>query len=517
MLPSKVEIRAEKARRRFSEFIKQAWPLVDPAPLVWGKHVDAIADHLQAVAEGKIKRLIINIPPGHAKSMLVSVLWPAWMWSRRPEWGLLCASYGDEVVNRDAVKARRLMNDPWYVQHFRRPTLKLVDGKEVELPAWKFQEDQNNKGHYANTRGGVRISLTPKGQGTGLRGDALIVDDPINAIDAKTKLERDRVITWFTETMSSRFNDQENAAKVIIMQRLHEEDLTGYLLKNSPGEYEHLCLPSEFEPKRAYKTSVGQDWRKEEGELLFPEKFSKEVLTAAKAPGKGMGAQAYAGQHQQRPSAAEGNLVKRAWLARRWHRPGQMVPEHMETRVLPKKWDELILILDAAFKDTDTSDLVCLGCMARSGVDSFLLDTVWDRMDFSATVTALLDMYNGAKKAWGRAPDAVLVEDKANGSAVITVLKKKIPRIKEVNPGKDSKASRLLAVTGDMECGNFWIPLDAEWVGRYVEEVVGFPKAAHDDAVDMTSYGLMRLAVRSGMAKFEALGNMKNLHVPPGR
>jgi predicted phage terminase large subunit-like protein len=511
VIPTREEIEAEWCRRKFSRFIRKAWPLVDPKPLVWGKHVDAIADHLQAVAEGRVKRLIINIPPGHAKSMLVSVLWPAWMWARKPEWGLLCASYADDVVNRDAVKARRLMNDPWYQRHFRGPVTKLVDGEPKVFPAWKFQEDQNNKSYYANTRGGLRISLTPKGQGTGHRGDALIVDDPLNAEDAHSKVERDKVIRWFTESMSSRFNEQRDAIKVIIMQRLHEEDLTGYLLKNAPGEYEHLCLPSEFEPKRAYRTSVGQDWRTEEGEPLFPELFPKDVLEKAKRPGVGMGAQAFAGQHQQRPSAAEGNLVKRAWLARRWHRAGTLVPEHMETRTLPSKWDELVLILDASFKDTEASDLVCLGCMARAGVDKFLLDVTWGKMDFVGTVPAVLDMYNGAQKRWGRRPDAILIEDKANGSAVISVLKKKVPRIKEVNPGKDSKGSRLLAVTGDMECGNYWIPLDADWVGAYVEELVGFPKAAHDDAVDMTSYGLMRLGAHSGAAKFEALGNSDNL------
>ena len=236
-------VEAELARRRFRDFIRQAWHVVEPGrPFIPAWHVDAIADHLQAISEGQIKNLLINVPPGHGKSLIVSVLWPAWQWIRIGEegcWRGLFASYDHGLAVRDSVRCRSLIESPWYRDTFR--------------PLWKLSGDQNEKGNFENTKSGFRVSLSVNGRSTGIRGDAVVVDDPLNASDQFSDRALSDVVFWWSQSMSSRLNDMENGNKIVIMQRLNERDLSGYVLEQ--GNYEHLCLPSEFEPERRAATS----------------------------------------------------------------------------------------------------------------------------------------------------------------------------------------------------------------------------------------------------------------------
>jgi predicted phage terminase large subunit-like protein len=484
-IPPLDEVRAERARRQFSVFVEDAWPIVEPAaPLIPGKHLDALTLHLQAVAEGSIRNLLINVPPGHSKSLVVSVLWPAWMWARRPAWRCLAASYAAELAIRDSVKCRSLIESDWYQGAFVRD-------------AWALASDQNVKSFFQNTRMGFRVALSVGGKGTGFRGDAILVDDPLNAIDAHSKAAREAVKTWWDQQMGNRLNDLKKGARVIIMQRLHEEDLSGHLLAG--GGWEHLCLPTEFEPARRSATSIGwKDWREKAGELLFPALFPADVIAEEK---RRLGSLGFAGQHQQRPSPADGNLFKRSWW-RRWHRAGDFVPEGVESRLLPERFDEIVISVDAAFKETSDSDFVAIGVWGRLGPDKFLLDQVRDRMGFSDTVKAILGLI--AKFPLARAK---LIEDKANGSAVIEVLRKKIPGIIPVNP-EGGKESRAAAVSPEVEAGNVFIPLGAPWVSDYVEEHAAFPNAAHDDQVDQTSQALLRfMRRRGGLSSLESLAS----------
>jgi predicted phage terminase large subunit-like protein len=194
--------------------------------------------------------------------------------------------------------------------------------------------------------------------------------------------------------------------------------------------------------------------------------------------------------------------MARTWCAR---------AEGVVTKSLPTKWDELIIAVDSTFKKSEDSDLVCIGVMGRLGPDKFLLDVCWDKMTFGETRDAIADLILSCRKRWNRQPDAILIEDKANGEAIIDQLKTRFSRVMPVSPGKDSKESRLLAVTGEMESGCFWLPLEADWVSAAVEELVTFPKAAHDDFVDMVSYALLRLSLTSAAAKFERLSNFSNI------
>jgi predicted phage terminase large subunit-like protein len=502
-------LRAERARRSFAEFCKRAWREIDPAPLVWGWHLDAICEHLQAVHDGRIRRLVINVPPGHAKSMIVSVLWPAWVWAKRPSWRMLCASYDLDLSMRDSVKTRTLIQTEWYQKHFTEdPT-----GRTTTEERWQLLGDQNVKSHYGNTALGFRQCVAI-GSGTGKRGDALVIDDPISADDSNSKPAREKAIRWKTETMSSRFNDQASAQEVLVMQRLHEEDLTGYLLK--AGGWVHLRLPSRYEVKRACKcetcskgeTPIGwKDPRKKEGDLLFPAKFPEHVLQEAEST-RGMGAIAFAGQHQQRPMPAKGGLLKRAWFGRRWHFPTDDAPIHPEPvdGLVRRAYDPRtsrpsmrMIVTDAAFKKTEDSDLIAVGVVDLLHPSLYLIDFVWQRMGLIETIQAIVDL----RKRWPGI-GTIAIEDKANGSAIIEVLKTKFPGVTEVNP-LGSKEARIMAAAPFFRAGDVWLPEAHPQIEEAAAEAAAFPKAAHDDWIDMLAYGVLLNLVSSDVSALEGL------------
>lgn len=497
------ELEAAECFRSLSSFVKRGWREIDPEPLTWGRHMEVICQHLEAVTAGEINNLIINIPPGHAKSMLVSVMWPAWTWIKRPTWKAMFASHSMDLTNRDMVKRRDLMKSPWYVRWFQD-----AQQSPFTVPGWAFAADQDAKSFYKNTKLGEFQGISV-GQGTGRRGDALVIDDPIDAENAFSKVARDAAIRWKTQTMASRFNDALNAQQVLIMQRLHDEDLTGYLLKNEPGVWEHLCLMSEFEPKKACttRTKAGKfffrDWRTVKGELLFPERFPLAALHGPQ--GKlGMGSYGYAGQHQQSPAPAEGGIIKRDYFNHRWHLPGQSAWEGIDAHPLPSQFDLYAMFTDAAFKDTATSDRVAIGLFGLKGSKLYLLDLVWDRLSFTETVHAIVDM----RKKWTRPPHIVVsgvyVEDKANGTAVMNVLKDKVPGLVPIEPD-GGKEARVIASTPALEAGNVIFPLEAVWMADFITEATSFPKASHDDGIDMLAYAIKRLLGEFSQALLDAL------------
>jgi hypothetical protein len=279
-------VKAEKARRSVKEFVRQAWHVLEPCtPFVCGIHIDAICSHLQAVTEGQIPHLIINVPPGHAKSLLVCVFLPAWVWIEHPESRWLFASYREPLAIRDSLKCRRLIESDWYQQRW---------GNRFQL-----REDQNQKQRFENDRTGYRV-VVPMSAVTGERSDYVVVDDPHSVDQAASDAERTAAVDWWNGSMSTRLNDPSKGHKIVVQQRLHESDLTGDLLLR--GGYEHLCLPAEFEPECRCCTSIGwKDPRTEAGELLWPQRLDHAVLEELKAT---LGSYRYAGQFQQRPAPA---------------------------------------------------------------------------------------------------------------------------------------------------------------------------------------------------------------------
>lgn len=482
MPPSELEevlraIDAELARRSLADFVRQAWHVVEPTTeLIWGWHLDALCEHLQAVTEGKIRNLLINIPPGHMKSLVVCVFWPAWVWLRNPGWRALCASYSGDLALRDSVKCRTLIESSWYRETFK--------------PDWELSEDQNTKTAFQNTKFGGRMALSVGGKVTGFRGDAAVVDDPHNATEVDSKILREAALDWFDKALSTRLNDPRKGVKVVIMQRLHEGDLAGHILEQ--GGYEHLCLPAIFEPDRRATTSIGwSDPRQNAGELLFPEMFTEEVLGKLK---RELGSTAFAGQFQQRPQAAEGGLFKREWwrfwkpdgVGSEWKAPRPKGCTDVPAIPLPSKFDETLASWDCTFKGNDDSDFVAGGVISRKGADFFVRVLWHKRATFTETLPAVRDLagFPGVR--------TTLVEDKANGSAVIDTLKSEVSGLIAVNP-EGGKESRAAAMQPGVEAGQWYLPEGAPWLERWVEEFAAFPKGKNDDIVDMASQAAIRM------------------------
>jgi predicted phage terminase large subunit-like protein len=473
------EIDSELAARRLGDFVRLAWHVIEPStPFVPGWHIDAIIDHLEAVSRGQIRNLLINVPPRHMKSLLVSVFWPCWEWITWPDRRWLFSSYAASLSTRDSVKCRRLIESPWYQARW--------------ADRFALTTDQNTKGRFDNNRSGYRVSTSVGGAATGEGGDRIVCDDPHNVQEAESDTSRKSTVDWWDVVMSTRVNDPKRAAMSVVMQRCHQQDLSGHLLEQ--GGWEHLCLPAEYEgPGRT--TSIGfSDPRQERGELLWEERFGPEEIASLK---RSLGSYAAAGQLQQRPSPAEGGLFKRHWF-RYWQPRGANLPsvtvrlpdgtlQSIAAVEIPHRVDGQAQSWDCAFKDLETSDYVVGQAWGRAGSAFFLGDQIRARVDCPATVKAVRELSQ-------RFPGTVakLIEDKANGSAVIQMLGKEIPGMIPVTP-QGGKVARAAAVSPLIEAGNVYLPhpLYAAWVNDFIEECATFPSGANDDQVDAMTQMLL--------------------------
>lgn len=521
----------ELALRKLHEFVRQSWSIVEPGmPFIDNWHIGAICDHLEAVERGDIRNLLINIPPGHAKSLLVSVFWPAWMWARRPAWRGLFGSYAEQLAVRDSVRCRMLVSHPWYKKNFSQPA------------EWKLVWDQNTKGFFKNTATGERMSVSVGSRATGFRGNAVVIDDPLNATEVQSLAALERAIYWYDKAMSTRLNDPRVDVKIVIMQRLHELDLSGHLITS--GTYEHLCLPSEFEPKRKtytfiqkktcscprvarriryidddgdekemevlqecacerVRTPFWEDPRTKPNELLFPELFPQKVLDELKTPHM-LGASGFAGQHQQRPAPEEGERFKKVWWRFFRHEGDPEVGVRPDgcykgaARTLPKL-DQIILSLDATFKKGLKTDYVVFQIWGTQKADRYLLDQSRARRTFTETLTEMRRLV--AK--WPMAKRKI-VEDKANGPAIIDALQREMSGIVPVEP-EGGKEARAAAAQPEVESGNVFLCDGAPWLEEFVEEFAAFPNGAHDDQVDAYSQAMKELAGSSAITRLREL------------
>lgn len=472
------QARAERARRRevaldelairhLADFVRRLWHVVEPRrPLVWGRHLDLICARVERSYRGDLPEtdLVINIPPRCSKSSIVSVLGPAWWWLSRPETQFLALTKAEKNAARDARLMRRVVLSDDYQRLLRRSA---VAAGEDPNDVWRLSEDQNRIDYYANTAGGHRISLTFDSNVTGAGADFLIPDDPHDASevarlspDQTARLMREAREKWDTVWLS-RLNPGGRVQ--LVMQRLHQGDLAGVLLERGAA---HLVLPWEYEPEHPYRDP--EDWRTEPGEPLAPQWLDATIRERIrKAP-----ASVRAGQYQQRPTSQEGGLFRRAWFERRYR--GDPTTLEME---------EWAMSVDCTFKDKADADYVVIGVWGRRGPNRYRLDQIRARMSYVETKAAA----RALRAKWSRV-GVVLVEDKANGSALIDDLRLEIPGVVAFEPGARSKYERAAVGTAPIvEGGNLYLPDGAAWVSDYIEEHVNFPNGANDDQVDETS------------------------------
>lgn len=411
----------------------------------------------------RAQNLVINVPPGTSKSRIVAVCAVAWMWTRWPSWRVNCLSSNPRVAERDGEYCLTLVQSEWYRDTFR--------------PAWKLRPQQCCKTHFATTARGFRKGFGWNSRITGDRADCLVFDDPHDAEEANSDLIREGVLSRFDNAISNRVNDLRSSVRIGVMQRVHEGDWTGHVLRQFG--WDHLCIPMEWEPERVgakadgipRRTAIGwSDPRSAPGELMDPVRFPDSVL----AQERRKGTYRYAGQYQQRPAPADGSIFLRGWW--RFY------------TVLPEL-EEVIQSWDMSFTDSARSAYVVGQVWGRKGADKYLLDQVRDRMGFTAACGAVVAL--SAK--WPQAC-AKLIEAKANGPAIIDALKAKIAGLIAVEPD-GSKEARAHAVSPEVEAGNVYLPEDAEFTSDFLDEVTRFPNGVFKDQVDTFTQAVRRFAL----------------------
>ena len=464
----RVERDGEMIRERCSTlagFVREAWHVLEPSqPYVHGWHVDALCEHLEAVTDGQITRLLINIPPGTMKSLLTSVLWPAWEWGPKglPAMRYLTTSYAEKYVKRDSRRMRDLIVSDWFQSLW--PEVKLIRAGEAS---------------FANNKTGFREGM-PFGSLTGGRGDRVIIDDPHSTETAESDAERESTTRIFREAVPTRLNNPASSAIVVIMQRLHESDVSGQILKLGLG-YEHLMLPMEFEPERRCHTSIGfDDPRTEEGDLLFPERFPREVVERDKIP---MGSYAVAGQFQQRPSPRSGGMFQRgdfeivdavpanAQRCRAW--------DFAASKAKPGRQPDWTVGLGMAkVNDTFYVEDVRRGRWSASEVNTNLKNTATQD---GATTRIRMPQDPGAA---GKADAETKVKLLAGFDVVV------------VAPTGD-KATRARPASAQAEVGNVKL-VRGPWNEAFLDEICTFPNGQFDDQVDAFADALNELALGDG-------------------
>tara|TARA_R110000751_G_scaffold49027_3_gene109393 strand:+ start:523 stop:1962 length:1440 start_codon:yes stop_codon:yes gene_type:complete len=451
-------------RRSLKEFTQNCWPTIEPGRDFHDNwHIDAISEHLQAVVEGDIKRLIINVPPRHMKSISVAVALPAWTWTVQPEKRFLFASYAASLSVRDSVKCRRLITSPWYQEHFGG--------------GYNLTGDQNQKQRFENDKTGQRIATSVDGALTGEGGDIIVIDDPHNVREAESSIVREGVLDWWDQAMQTRLNDPKTGAFIIIMQRVHEKDLTGHILANEHSDWDHLCLPARYEighPTPTQSRLYFTDPRTQEGELLWPNRVDENTLTKLE---KSLGTYASAGQLQQRPMPKGGGILRAEWWVP-WE--GDDLPD---IEYVLQSWDTAFSTKEKSSYSARTT----WGVFRKAGqVNAIVLDMWYDRVTYPELRKIAQESY------YEYEPDAVLIEKKASGQSLLQDLRMAGIPVLEYSPDRDKEA-RAHASSALLEDGRIWFPSNKKWAKNLIDICAAFPAGDNDDIVDTCTQAWLRL------------------------
>jgi predicted phage terminase large subunit-like protein len=500
-------------------FLRNAWRYIDAAPWTDGWPIEAVAEHLQAVVDGDIKRLIINIPPRCGKSSITSVAFPAWCWAQTytgptcgPGVQFLHASYAQQLTLRDSVKCRRLIESPWYQQLW---------GDRFNL-----NSDQNTKSRFSNDKGGERLITSVGAAVTGEGGSIIVIDDPNAANEAFSEANVEATKEWWDGAISTRLNDPKTGAFVVIQQRLAEDDLTGHILEREADQWTHLCLPMRYEPDRAFVSKIGwKDPREEPGELLWEERFGeKEVANLERA----LGMYKAAGQLQQRPEPAGGGIIKRDWW-QLWPNPA-----------FPPM-DFIIASLDTAYTMKQENDATAMTVWGVFSDDTVAQATrlmedgrpMYVDRAYSASAPKLMLMYawqerfalhelveKVAHTCRRMKVDKLIIENKAAGISVSPELRRLYSHekfsVQLYDPKSIDKLSRLHSVSHLFEEGMIFAP-DKDWAEMTITQVGQFPKGKHDDLVDTVSMAIRHLRDLGLLTRGEErIEELESLKIYPG-
>lgn len=473
-----------------AHFLRTAWKYVDSATFIDGWVIDAIAEHLEAVVDGEIRRLIINVPPRSLKTTTCGIALCPFVWAQRhhshtagPGVKFLYASYSDKLSTDASVVCRRVLDSPWY--------------QGLWGDKFKLSDDQNTKHHFSNDKGGQRV-ITSIGAGvTGRGGDIIVVDDANASNEVESDVKTQDVIDWWDGTLSSRLNDRKKSALVVIQQRLAQNDLTGHILEKNIGDWTHLMIPARYEADRSFVTSIGwKDPRTVEGELFWPERMGEPELREFE---KDLGPWRAAGQLQQSPMPKGGGIIKRDWWLK-WE--GEFPP-----------FSYILATLDTAYTEkteNDPSGIAIWGVFNHDVVAQYprnvlgptersytlqsprvmLIDAWNERLDLHALVTKV------AHTCKLRKVDKLRIENKASGISVAQEMRRLFGHedwaVELFDPKGQDKMARLYSVQHIFAESMVYAP-DREYAEMVIAQCEVFPKGRHDEQVDNTSSALRHL------------------------
>jgi len=445
--------REEDAQLRldFAAFAQRCFRELNPlTPFAMNWHVEVMAAKLAAVRAGQIRRVIINVPR-YLKSLLGSVAFPAWCLGRRPGTQILCVSYAQDLADKLARDCRRIMMCDWYQRAF---------------PA-RLSPQRQAVPEFETTAQGYRLATSVGGVLTGRGADLIIIDDPLKPEEALSQAQRRAANEWFDHTLYSRLNDKRKGAIVLIMHRLHEDDLVGHVM--SQEDWEVVRFPALAEADEIWEVETVWGPRRctrRPGDALHPAREPPEMLEQIR---KTIGEYNFAGQYQQAPTPLGGGLVKPAWF--RQYTPSE----------LPQSLDRVVQSWDTANKASELSDFSVCTSWGIKGKELYLLDVFRRRLEYPELKRAVREQYERFR------PSVVLIEDKASGTQLIQELTREgLYAVIRYKPQSD-KVMRMHAQTAMIENGFVRVPEKAPWLAQYLNEMTVFPNGRHDDQVDSTA------------------------------
>jgi predicted phage terminase large subunit-like protein len=443
-------------RRDLYAFTEQCFYKLNPTTTFlpnW--HVEVITSALEACRRGEITRLILVQPPRSLKSHCASVAFPAFLLGHDPTAQIICASYGQDLANKHALDCRTILSSTWYRALF---------------PGTRLSTDRQAVQEFMTTQLGFRLSTSVAGVLTGRGADFVIIDDPLKPDQALSETQRKAVNNWFDHTLYSRLNDKRTGRIILIMQRLHEDDLVGHVLGLEDWKMIRFPAIAEEDETHVIRTPYGiQRIERRSGEALHPEREPLEVLNRLRAT---LGEYNFAGQYQQVPAPLGGGMVKAEWF------------KTYTTNDLPAKFEMIVQSWDTANKPTELSDYSVCSTWSLKDKHLYLLHVYRKRVGYPELKRAVRD------QAEAFTPQVILIEDKASGTQLIQELVSEgMHSIKRYEPVMD-KIMRMHSVTSTIENGFVHVPDKAAWLGEFLHELTAFPKGKYDDQADSTSQAL---------------------------
>jgi predicted phage terminase large subunit-like protein len=439
-------------RTNFVSFTQKAFYTLSPnSSFSMNYHIEAIAYHLELVRLGKIKRLIINVAPRSLRSLMTSVAWPAFVLGHNPSKRLIVVSYGADLAIKLTNDFRMLINAPWY---------------QILYPLMLTAGAKNTEFEVATLQNGYRLGTSIDGALTGRGGDILIIDDPLKPADALNNSRRSAVNTWFYNTLLSRLDDMTNGAIIVVMQRLHDDDLTGSLLRSSDN-WVPLKLPAIAEVDEKIEIASGKFHVRRRGEILHPERMPRSKLEARRK----LDPETFAAHYQQTPIPPGGLIIRKVWV-----RYYDVPPPRNSSSVILQSWD-------AASKLGESNDWsVCTTWLLQDG-KYYLMHVLRERLDYPSLRARAIE------HARAYIANKILVEDAGVGTGLIQDLQKAGMPAVAVKPDRNKKA-RMQIQSAKFEAGLVFFPKHAPWLSDYQAEVFAFPNVRFDDQVDSTSQAL---------------------------